>query len=149
MKTDTTGGKKTRTFQLDLFRKGDGEGYESLEKVAGEIQRCLKCGNCRAACPVFCEALDESYCARGRVALVEALLEGGLDLSPGFTERLSKCLNCKSCIEACPSGIKVDDLVLAARAEIFRKGRFPWLKKFIFRHLLKRCIDPNDVLDLA
>ncbi len=124
--------------QLDLFGKGDGEDYDALEKVSGEIRRCLKCGNCRAACPVFCEVLDESYCARGRVALVEALLEGSLALSPGFTERLSKCLNCKSCIEACPSGIRVDDLVLAARAEIFRKGRFPWLKKFIFRHLLKR-----------
>lgn len=137
-KTEPAGGKKTRTLQLDLFHKGDGGGYDALQKVSGEIRRCLKCGNCRAACPVFCEALDESYCARGRVALVEALLEGNLDLSQGFTERLSKCLNCKSCIEACPSGIKVDDLVLAARAEIFKQGRFPWLKKFIFRHLLKR-----------
>jgi glycolate oxidase iron-sulfur subunit len=138
MKTETDGGKKTRTFQLDLFRRADRDHYDALEKVSGEIRRCLKCGACRAACPVFCEALDESYCARGRVALVEALLEGDLDLSPGFIERLSKCLNCKSCIEACPSGILVDDLVLAARAEIFKKGRFPWLKRFIFRHLLKR-----------
>lgn len=137
MKTDT-GARKTRTFQLDLFRRADRDRHDSLEKLSGEVRRCLKCGACRAACPVFCEALDESYCARGRVALVEALLEGDIDLSPGFTERLSKCLNCKSCIEACPSGILVDDLVLASRAEIFEKGRFPWLKKFIFKHLLKR-----------
>ena len=41
-------------------------------------------------------------------------------------------------MEACPSGIKVDELVLAARAEIFRKGKFPFLKKLIFRHLLRR-----------
>jgi glycolate oxidase iron-sulfur subunit len=138
MKSASETGKRTMAFQLDLFHRGGGEKYESLEKVSGEIERCLKCGACRAVCPVFCETLDESYCARGRVALVEALLEGGVDLSPGFTERLSKCLNCKSCVEACPSGIRVDDLVLAARAEIFKKGRFPWLKKFIFRHLLKR-----------
>jgi glycolate oxidase iron-sulfur subunit len=138
LKTETDRGKKTRTFQLDLFSRGDGGHYDSLEEVSEEIRRCLKCGTCRSVCPVFCEVLDESYCARGRVALAEALLEGNLDLSPGFTERLSKCLNCKSCIEACPSGIKVDELVLAARAEIFKKGRFPWLKKFIFRHLLKR-----------
>jgi len=138
MKTDTDGGRSTRTFQLDLFRKAERDRHDTLEKLSGEIQRCLKCGACRAACPVFCEALDESYCARGRVALVEALVEGDLDLSPGFTERLSKCLNCKSCVEACPSGILVDELVLASRVEIFTKGRFPWLKKFIFRHLLKR-----------
>lgn len=138
VKTETDGGRKTRTLQLDLFRKRERGGYDSLERVSEEIRRCLKCGTCRSVCPVFCEVLDESYCARGRVALAEALLEGDLGLSPGFVERLSKCLNCKSCVEACPSGIKVDDLILAARAEIFRKGRFPWLKKFIFRHLLKR-----------
>ena len=137
MKAETDSGRRTRTFQLDLFGRA-GVSYDTVEKAATEIHRCLKCGNCRAVCPVFCETLDESYGARGRVALVEALLEGTLDLSRGFADRLSKCLNCKSCVEACPSGIKVDDLVLAARVEIFEKGRFPWLKKFIFRHLLKR-----------
>ncbi len=138
MKPETKGGRKAGALQLDLFHRAEPDRYGSLEKVSAEIRKCLKCGACRAVCPVFCEALDESYGARGRVALTEALLEGGLGLGPGFTHRLSTCLNCKSCVEACPSGVAVDDLVLAARAEIFEKGRFPWLKKFIFRHLLKR-----------
>ncbi len=131
--------KVSTAGQLDLF--GDDEGkskYEAIEKMLPEIERCLKCGLCRSACPVFAEVLDESGSARGRIAMIEALRENTLSLSPVFCDALSKCLNCKSCMEACPSGIKVDEVVLAARAEIFKKGRFPFLKKLIFRNLLRR-----------
>jgi glycolate oxidase iron-sulfur subunit len=127
------------TGQLDLFGSGShNHRYASVEHVAGEIERCLKCGLCRSVCPVFAEVLDESGCARGKIALIEALSEDNLTLSRTFSDRLSKCLDCKSCMDACPSGVKVDELVLAARAEIFKRGRFPLLKKLIFRHLLRR-----------
>ncbi|MFH1311886.1 MAG: (Fe-S)-binding protein [Candidatus Eisenbacteria bacterium] len=129
----------TDSSQLDLFgTTADGARYNTVETVAPEIERCLKCGLCRSVCPVFAEVVDESGCARGKIALVEALVAGDLQLSRTFSDRLSKCLNCKSCMEACPSGIKVDELILAARAEIFNRGRFPLLKKLVFRHLLKR-----------
>jgi glycolate oxidase iron-sulfur subunit len=134
--TDRAG---TPVDQLDLFGgSGDKTEYAALGRVSDELARCLKCGLCRSVCPVFAEVLDESGCARGKIALAEALAGGKLSLSSLFSDRLSKCLNCKSCMEACPSGIKVDELVLAARAEIYRKGRFPLLKKLIFRHLLRR-----------
>jgi glycolate oxidase iron-sulfur subunit len=109
-----------------------------VDALESEIRRCLKCGLCRSVCPVFAEVMDESACARGKIALVEAVSEDRIPVSRIFTDRLSKCLNCKSCMEACPSGIKVDELVLAARAEIFREGRVPLLKRLIFRHLLTR-----------
>lgn len=125
--------------QLDLFGgRGAKTRYSTLDRLHAEINRCLKCGLCRSVCPVFAEVLDESACARGKIALAEALVDNNLSLSATFSDRLSKCLNCKSCMEACPSGIKVDELILAARAEIFKKGRFPLLKKLIFRHLLRR-----------
>jgi glycolate oxidase iron-sulfur subunit len=130
---------KAGTGQLDLFgSQDDRRRYDSVEHVAGEIERCLKCGLCRAVCPVFAEVLDESGCARGKIALVEALSENTLNLSRMFSDRLSKCLDCKACMEACPSGIKVDELVLAARAEIFKRGKFPLLKRLVFRQLLRR-----------
>ena len=116
----------------------EGTTYERIEPLLPEIERCLKCGLCRGACPVLAEVLDESAGARGRIALVEALREGKIEMSDLFADRLSKCLNCKSCMEVCPSGIRVDEIVLAARAEIFKRGRFPFLKKLIFRNLLKR-----------
>lgn len=132
-------GGDTGTSQLDLFgSRRERAKYDVVESVSGEIERCLKCGLCRSVCPVFAEVLDESGCARGKIALIEALSEDDLTLSRIFSDRLSKCLDCKSCMEACPSGIKVDELVLAARAEIFRKGKFPFLKKLVFRQLLRR-----------
>jgi glycolate oxidase iron-sulfur subunit len=125
--------------QLDLFGHAAGRsGYEAIEATLAEIDRCLKCGLCRSVCPVFAEVRDESNSARGRIAMIEALRESKLSLSPILIDRLSKCLNCKACMEACPSGIKVDEIILAARAEIFKRGRFPFLKKFIFRNLLRR-----------
>jgi glycolate oxidase iron-sulfur subunit len=125
--------------QADLFGNAPGRsGYNAIEATLPEIDRCLKCGLCRAVCPVFAEVRDESGSARGRIAMVEALRESRLGLSQALIDRLSKCLNCKACMEACPSGIKVDEIILAARAEIFRSGRFPRLKKFIFRQLLRR-----------
>jgi glycolate oxidase iron-sulfur subunit len=132
-------GAKDGVDQLDLFGdRSDRERYDAIENVSPEIERCLKCGLCRSVCPVFAEVLDESACARGKIALIEALAEDSLTLSRIFSDRLSKCLNCKACMEACPSGIKVDELILGARAEIYKKGRFSLIKKLIFRHLLRR-----------
>ncbi|HEC83280.1 MAG TPA: (Fe-S)-binding protein [Firmicutes bacterium] len=124
--------------QLDLFREVARANYSAVQAVRSEIDRCLKCGLCRSVCPVFAEILDESGCARGKIALVESLADGELGLSSIFSDRLSKCLNCKSCMEVCPSGIKVDEIVLAARAEIFTRGKFSFVKRFVFRHLLRR-----------
>ena len=50
------------------------------------------------------EVLDESGCARGKIALIEGLSENSLSLSHGFSDRLSKCLNCKSCMRPVPAG---------------------------------------------
>ncbi len=124
--------------QLDLFKQAAPANYSAVDAIRSEIDRCLKCGLCRSVCPVFAEILDESGCARGKIALVEGLADGDLVLSSIFSDRLSKCLNCKSCMEICPSGIKVDEIVLAARAEIFTRGKFPFIKRFIFRQLLRR-----------
>jgi len=125
--------------QLDLFSDAAvASRYGAIDATLPEITRCLKCGLCRSVCPVFAEVRDESGSARGRIAMIEDLREAKLGLSSILSDRISKCLNCKACMDACPSGIKVDEIVLAARAEIFKQGRFPFLKKFIFRNLLRR-----------
>ena len=107
MKADThpeTGSNRSGTRQLDLFgARTTGHTYENIESVSAEIERCLKCGLCRSVCPVFAEVLDESACARGKIALIESLFEEDLSLSRIFSDRLSKCLDCKSCMDVCPA----------------------------------------------
>ncbi len=100
--------------------------------------RCRSCGTCRSVCPVFAEVGLEGTVARGKVALIRSVLEGDLELSEIFEDRILLCLNCKSCVEGCPNGVKVDDLILAARADLVESGRLPFIRRLVFRYLLKR-----------
>jgi glycolate oxidase iron-sulfur subunit len=100
--------------------------------------KCRSCGTCRSVCPVFAELGIESSVARGKVALIRSVLAGELDLSSIFDERIQLCLNCKTCVAECPNGVRVDDLILAARSGLVEAGRLPFVKRIAFRVLLRR-----------
>ena len=100
--------------------------------------KCRSCGTCRSVCPVFAEVGLESSVARGKVALIRAVLAGELTLTDIFDDRIQLCLNCKSCVAECPNDVRVDDLILSARSGLVEAGRLPFLKRAIFRQLLRR-----------
>ncbi|MHB1406175.1 MAG: (Fe-S)-binding protein [Desulfitobacteriaceae bacterium] len=110
---------------------------QTLESWEKEIIRCIRCGACQNVCPVFKELQAEASVARGRVMLIRAVISKDLDLTEGFREKMSLCLMCKACVANCPSGVKVDKLVEAARKEIAEKRGLSLLKKLIFRFVLK------------
>jgi glycolate oxidase iron-sulfur subunit len=66
--------------------------------------------------------------------------EGQLPLGDSFVDHIDKCLGCRSCETACPSGVEYGKLVEHARAEIAQKHRRPWLARiardFLFHGLL-------------
>jgi glycolate oxidase iron-sulfur subunit len=67
------------------------------------------------------ETLLETSSPRGRIALIEAVGNGRLDLtSPGFVHQMSECLDCRACEAACPSGVAYGRLLEPARAQIER-----------------------------
>ena len=100
--------------------------------------KCRSCGTCRSVCPVFAEVGLESSVARGKVALIRAVLAGELALTDIFDDRIQLCLNCKACVAECPNDVRVDDLILSARSGLVEAGRLPFLKRAIFRQLLRR-----------
>lgn len=108
--------------------------FESWEK---EVIRCIRCGACQNVCPVFKELQAESTVARGRVKLIRGVINHDLELTEGFIDKMSLCLMCKACVVNCPSGVKVDKLVEAARKEIVEKTGLSPLKHLIFRLVLK------------
>jgi formate dehydrogenase subunit beta len=76
---------------------------------ASEFSRCIKCYACRAACPLC-------YCSR---CVVEANQPQWVPLAADPLGNLEwnvvramhlagRCIDCKSCAEACPSGIRLD-----------------------------------------
>jgi glycolate oxidase iron-sulfur subunit len=66
--------------------------------------------------------------------------EGQARLSDGFVDHIDKCLDCRSCETACPSGVDYGKLVEHARARIETEYRRPWFtrvaRKFVFEDLL-------------
>lgn len=101
-------------------------------------EQCRSCGTCRSVCPVFAEVGREDSVARGKVALIRAVLDGELALTDIFDRRIQLCLNCKACVEACPNDVRVDDLILSARSGLVEAGRLSIIRRFVFRHLLRR-----------
>jgi glycolate oxidase iron-sulfur subunit len=93
-----------------------------LEHYRQEIERCVKCGSCRAVCPPFLREQEESYSARGRMALIKAVLDGKLMVSVIFKDRLATCCGCLACEASCPSGVPVAEIIQAAKEQAVRES---------------------------
>jgi glycolate oxidase iron-sulfur subunit len=101
-----------------------------------EIAQCNKCGFCQVACPIFRATGHESGVARGRLALLRAIIEGRLDWSDDIEAPLFDCLLCGACTVNCFPAIQTSDLLIRARSEyLARAGRKP-IHRLLFEHLL-------------
>jgi glycolate oxidase iron-sulfur subunit len=67
--------------------------------------------------------------------------EPAAPISDSFVDHIDKCLDCRACETACPSGVEYGKLVEHARARIERDYRRSWFAQFIrnffFRHFLR------------
>jgi glycolate dehydrogenase iron-sulfur subunit len=93
-----------------------------LEPYRDAVTRCVKCGSCRAVCPSFLHEERESFSARGRMALVKAVLDGKLTVSEIFKDRLATCTGCLACEAACPSNVPVTEIIQAAKEQAIRES---------------------------
>ncbi len=88
-----------------------------FHEYRADIERCVKCGTCRSVCPSFLASREESLSARGRIALVKAVLDGRLAVSEIFRDRLATCTTCLACEDSCPGGVKVTEIIQAAKEQ--------------------------------
>ena len=95
-------------------------GYD-LEALRAHVSTCMRCGNCQAVCPVYKETHREAAVARGKVAIAAALLNGEIEPDDEALRQLDLCLTCTACVAGCPSGVRIDEVILAARAEVVRR----------------------------
>ncbi len=110
--------------------------HDDLAIVREELDKCMKCGNCMAVCPVYGADKLETSVTRSKIAVAEAVLDGQLELDdPQVYEMLFNCLVCKSCMTNCPTKVNFGRIILALRAALVRKNGLPWLKKAIFSTL--------------
>ena len=94
----------------------------ALREVAKD---CVHCGFCLPACPTYQLWAEEMDSPRGRIYLVNQVLDGA-ELSSAAAEHFDRCLGCMACMTACPSGVQYDQLIEAARVwtEEARPGGF-------------------------
>lgn len=110
--------------------------HDDLAIVRDEIDKCMKCGNCMAVCPVYSVDKDEAAVTRSKIAVADAVLDGRLSLDdPDVYGMAFNCLVCKSCMTNCPTQVSFDRIAIALRAALVRKNGLPWLKKMIFSTL--------------
>ncbi len=83
----------------------------TLREVAKD---CVHCGFCLPACPTYQLWAEEMDSPRGRIHLVNQILDGA-ELTATAAEHFDRCLGCMACMTACPSGVQYDQLIEAAR----------------------------------
>ena len=104
------------------------------------IQRCIHCGSCVTSCPTFTLLGSEMDSPRGRIYIMRMVADGEMAPDESVMKHLDRCLDCRACETACPSGVPYGSLIEAAREglEKIRKRSFPVriLRRFLFRWLL-------------
>jgi glycolate oxidase iron-sulfur subunit len=84
------------------------------------LRSCVHCGFCLPACPTYRVAGNELDSPRGRIYLIKQLVEGG-PASELTRNHLDRCLTCRSCESACPSGVEYGRIVDLGRELIDRR----------------------------
>jgi glycolate oxidase iron-sulfur subunit len=107
-------------------------------EAAELIGACVHCGFCNAACPTYRLLGDELDGPRGRIYLVRGLLETGTATAV-TQQHLDRCLTCRACEPACPSGVQYGRIVdlgrELAQAATPRRG-WPKLQRVVLRRVL-------------
>jgi glycolate oxidase iron-sulfur subunit len=104
--------------------------------VRRESARCAKCGACAAVCPVYAEKRHEAFCARGKLMLAKALVEDRLESTDSIQDIFNNCLVCLACVKNCGSGVRVDEVVTAAREVLLARQGRQVAKRAVLRHVL-------------
>lgn len=96
------------------------------------INACVHCGFCLQACPTYHAWDDENDSPRGRIVLMRSLLEGVTTVHDEAVQlHIDRCLGCRACETACPSGVPYGHLLEATRATLTESRPAPFLARAI------------------
>jgi glycolate dehydrogenase iron-sulfur subunit len=87
----------------------------SLQAEYDNMLRCIRCAACLTSCPTYVVTHKEEEGPRGRIAIMRAIVEGHLEITPDAVNHLDNCLLCEACTNVCPSGVEMERMGIAFR----------------------------------
>ena len=104
-----------------------------------DMYTCVHCGLCLNECPTYIATGLEMESPRGRIALMKGVHDGALTMSPEVVAHWQRCIQCRACEAACPSGVPFGMLMERTQAQMAmlpqpRRSRFG--RWFAYRVLL-------------
>jgi glycolate oxidase iron-sulfur subunit len=123
---------------MEMSVSGIKELSRLMKEIETQLSVCMRCGMCQAVCPLFAETGREADVARGKLALLDGLLQEMFNDPKGVYERLNRCLLCGSCAANCPSSVSVMEIFIKARAILTGFMGLSPAKKLILRRMLSR-----------
>jgi len=116
-----------------------------LAAAESQLRACVHCGICTATCPTYVLLGDELDGPRGRIQLIQHMLETDATPSAKVVTHIDRCLSCLACVSACPSGVNYPRLIDKARDHIERKATRPWPRRLL-RQMLGKVLPRRDLL---
>jgi len=107
------------------------------------LRSCVHCGFCLPACPTYLDTGDELDSPRGRIVLIQAMLEAGSGNKITATH-LDRCLTCQACETACPSNVAYKELLDIGRETLETTVRRTWFQRW--RRVALRLFLPRPTL---
>jgi Fe-S oxidoreductase len=86
------------------------------------ILRCNNCGFCQAACPIFKATRRSALNARGKMIVLQDMLEDRQEICDELIETLFQCTLCGACASQCAAGVNVPEILKAARKDMVDVG---------------------------
>ncbi len=107
------------------------------EQTLKDIEKCVRCGTCKAVCPTFDCTGVEPLGARGRMVLLDEFCKGSLKPSRLLNDRLYSCTLCTLCEAACPASVKVTEAIYEGRRALMPSDKTRKVKRTAARLSLK------------
>ncbi len=120
-----------------------------LASVKNEVSKCIKCGICMAGCPTYGITKDETMVARGRLSLIGANIAGRLEASETLDNTITSCIGCLTCEVNCPSGVRVGEIIFAAKAQMAENRGLGIIGRFMSRAVVGQRWPLSVVLRLS